>query len=155
MAVRIEPSGGVDRYLRAFRAFNRNVKLFLVTTAFRGTVITALATVLNLYLYSLGYDARFIGLINAANSLAVLLVSVPMGYVADRVGRRKVLVAGGIAYPLSILGLALSSSTSTILAFNFLFGAVPLPIGWRACFCCTPAPIRISGSRPFRSISFC
>jgi len=122
MAVRIEPSGGVDRYLRAFRAFNRNVKLFLVTTAFRGTVITALATVLNLYLYSLGCDARFIGLINAANSLAVLLVSVPMGYVADRVGRRKVLVAGGIAYPLSILGLALSSSTSTILAFNFLFG---------------------------------
>jgi len=122
VAVRIEPSGGVERYLTAFRAFNRNVKLFLVITAFRGMVIAALATVLNLYLYSLGYDARFIGLINAANSLAVLLVSVPMGYVADRVGRRKVLMAGGIAYPISILGLALSSSTPTILVFNFLFG---------------------------------
>ena len=122
MAVRIEPSGGLGRYLDAFRAFNRNVKLFLVITAFRGMVIAALATVLNLYLYSLGYDARFIGLINATNSLAVLLVSVPMGYIADRVGRRKVLVAGGIAYPLSIFGLSLSSSTPTILVFNFLFG---------------------------------
>ncbi|GAC1406471.1 MAG: MFS transporter [Chloroflexota bacterium] len=85
-------------------------------------VIATLQTVLNLYLYSLGYDSRFIGLINGANAVAVLLVSVPLGYVADRIGRRPVLLVGGIAYPLCILGLTLAQSTPAILTFNFLFG---------------------------------
>jgi MFS family permease len=86
-------------------------------------VIASLQTVLNLYLNSLGYDARFIGLINAVNSLAVLVVSLPFGYLADRFGNRPVLLLGGIAYPLSILGLTVVRSTPAILLFNFLFGA--------------------------------
>jgi MFS family permease len=122
--LRIGPVGGVRRYLAGARRFDRNVKLFLTVTAFRGMVIAALGTILNLYLYSLGYDARFIGLINGVNSLAVLLISIPLGFVADRVGRRPVLLVGGIAYPASILALSLSSSTATILVFNFIFGAV-------------------------------
>ena len=122
--VRIGPVGGIRRYLTGARQFDRNVKLFLTVTAFRGMVIAALGTVLNLYLYSLGYDARFIGLINGVNSLAVLLISIPLGFLADRVGRRPVLLVGGMAYPASMLALSLSSSTTTILLFNFVFGAV-------------------------------
>jgi MFS family permease len=122
--VRIGPVGGLRRYFVGAKQFDRNVKLFLTVTAFRGMVIAALATILNLYLYSLGYDARFIGLINGVNSLAVLLISLPLGFVADRVGRRPVLLVGGIAYPVSILALALSTTTPTILVFNFIFGAV-------------------------------
>jgi MFS family permease len=112
------------RYFVGARQFDRNVKLFLTVTAFRGMVIAALAIILNLYLYSLGYDARFIGLINGVNSLAVLLVSVPLGFLADRFGRRPVLLVGGIAYPVSILALALSTTTPAILIINFIFGAV-------------------------------
>src|SRR5438270_11264225 len=111
--VRIGPVGGLRRYFVGARQFDRNVKLFLTVPAFRGMVIAALAIILNLYLYSLGYDARFIGLINGVNSLAVLLVSIPLGFVADRIGRRPVLLVGGIAYPLSILALALSTTTPT------------------------------------------
>jgi MFS family permease len=121
-ALRFAPFEGVARYLDAIRQFDRNVRLFLTTTAFRGMVIATLQTVLNLYLYSLGYDARFIGLINAVNSIAVLLVSVPLGYLADRIGQRPVLLAGGVMYPLSLLGLSLAHSSSLILLFNFLFG---------------------------------
>lgn len=122
--VRIGPVGGLQQYLAGAGRLDRNVKLFLTVTAFRGMVIAALGTILNLYLYSLGYDARFIGLINGVNSLAVLLVSLPLGFLADRVGRRPVLLVGGIAYPISILALSLSTSTPAILAFNFIFGAV-------------------------------
>jgi MFS family permease len=121
--VRVEPSGGLQRYLAALAGFDRNVKLFLTVTAFRGMVIAALQTVLNLYLYSLGYDQRFIGLINGVNALAVLLVSVPLGYLADRLGRKPVLLVGGTGYPLSILALSLMHSTAGIMLFNFLFGA--------------------------------
>ncbi len=123
-AVRAGLAGGLARYARTVRSFNRNVHLVLAATAFRGMVIATLQTVLNLYLYSLGYDARFIGLINGANAVAVLITSVPWGYLADRLGRRPILLAGGIAYPLCILGLTLSPSTGSILLFNFLFGAV-------------------------------
>src|SRR5919199_483850 len=101
----------VQGYLGSLRSLDRNVKLVLTATAFRGMVIASLVTVLNLYLYSLGYDTRFIGVINAANSLAVLLVSVPLGYLADRFGRRRVMLAGGIGYPISILGIILAHST--------------------------------------------
>ncbi|HLJ66624.1 MAG TPA: MFS transporter [Chloroflexota bacterium] len=110
-----------DYFLEIGR-FERNAKLFLTVTAFRGLVIASLQTVLNLYLYSLGYDTRFIGLISAANSLATLLFSFPAGYLADRVGRRPVLLVGGIGYPLAILGLGLVRTTPPILLFNFLFG---------------------------------
>jgi MFS family permease len=121
--VRLQPARTLVAYAGNLRTFQRNVWLFLTVTAFRGMVIAALNTVLNLYLYSLGFDARFIGVINGANALAVLLVSVPLGYLADRFGRRPVLLLGGLMYPLSILGLGLSSTTLSILVFNFIFGA--------------------------------
>lgn len=121
--VRLEVAG-LRRYLRALAGFQRNVKLFLTVTALRGMLIATQSTILNLYLYSLGYDARFIGIINAVNSLAVLLVSVPFGYLADRFGRRTVLLTTGLIYPLTMLGIALAHSTALILLFMFLFGAI-------------------------------
>jgi MFS family permease len=121
-APRLAPLEGVQSYLDALRDFDRNVTLFLTTTALRGMGIAAIGTVYNLYLYSLGYDARFIGVINAVNALAVLLVSLPIGYLADRFGQRPVLLVGGGAYPLTILALALAHSTPVILLFNFLWG---------------------------------
>lgn len=122
-AVRLE-AAGLRRYLRAMAGFQRNVKLFLTVTAFRGMLIATQSTILNLYLYSLGYDARFIGVINATSALAVLLVSVPFGYLADHVGRRALLLSTGLLYPLTMLGIALAHSTALILLFMFLFGAV-------------------------------
>lgn len=122
--VRLTPVLGIARYLAAIGSFDRNVKLFLVATAFRGLVIAVLQIVFNLYLYSLGYNTSFIGVINAVNSLATLMVSLPAGYLADRIGRRPLLLAGGVGYPLTLLGLSLVHSTAGLLFFNFLFGAV-------------------------------
>src|SRR5437763_14988051 len=87
-----ESTSGLRGYLAAVGRFHRNAKLFLGVTAFRGMVIASLQTVLNLYLYSLGYDQRFIGLISGATSLATLLTSLPAGYLADRIARRPVLL---------------------------------------------------------------
>lgn len=140
--LRFAPIGGIARYLAALRQFDRNVRLFLVCTAFRGMVIATLQTVLNLYLYSLGYDARFIGLINGFNSLAVLLVSVPFGYLADRFGRRPVLVVGGIAYPIAILAVALARSTPLIILFIFLFGV------FAAAYWVAGVPLLFASTRP-------
>ncbi|GAC1633299.1 MAG: hypothetical protein NVS4B2_18950 [Chloroflexota bacterium] len=122
--VRVSRAQTLLEYLSNIRSLDRTVRLFLTITAFRGLVIATLATVLNLYLYSLGYDARFIGLINGINAGATLLASIALGFVADRVGRRPVLLVGGILYPLSILGLGFAQSTTSILVLYFLFGGV-------------------------------
>lgn len=112
----------VRRYLAAFGGFQSNVKRFLLITAFRGVAISGQSTIINLYLYSLGYDARLIGLLNAANALAILVISVPLGYLSDRIGRRPVLLVTGVLYPFSVLGLGLVHSIPLLLLFMLLFG---------------------------------
>lgn len=121
---RLAPLGGLRTYLADVRGFDRTAGLVLTVTAFRGMVIAATATILNLYLYSLGYDTRTIGLIIATGSLAVLVVSLPIGYLADRIGRKAVLVAGGFAYPVFLLALSLAHSTTGILLFNIVLSGV-------------------------------
>lgn len=118
MPPRRVPISGLRTYLAAIRGFERTAGLVLSVTAFRGMVIAATSTILNLYLYSLGYDTRTIGLVNATGSLAVLVVSLPFGYLADRIGRKAVLMAGGFAYPVFLLALSLAHSTPAILLCN-------------------------------------
>jgi MFS family permease len=115
---------GLRAYLSAVRGFSRNAGLILSVTAFRGMVIAATSTIFNLYLYSLGYDTRSIGFINASGSLAVLVVSLPFGYLADRVGRKVVLMAGGFAYPALFLLLSLAHSTPAIVLANVALSGV-------------------------------
>jgi len=122
--VRDAPQSSFGRYIATFRSFNRTVRLFLTVTAFRGLVIATLQTVLNLYLYSLGYDTRFIGFINGVNAIATLFCSLGLGFLADRFGRKPILLAGGLLYPLSILAISVSTSTSALLFFSFLWGGV-------------------------------
>lgn len=118
------PVRSLGGYLATVGEFNRNVRLFLAVTAFRGLVIASSQTVFNLYLFSLGYSTQFIGLITAVNAIATLLVSVPLGYLADRLGRRLLLLVGGVAYSLFTVGLSLAHSTALLLGFNFVLGGV-------------------------------
>jgi MFS family permease len=120
----VRPLTLLRAYVSGVRGLGRNAGLVLTITAFRGMVIAATSTILNLYLYSLGYDTRTIGLINASGSLAVLAVSLPFGYLADRIGRKAVLLAGGFAYPVLLLALSLVHSTPAIVLVNFVLGGV-------------------------------
>jgi MFS family permease len=122
--VRVPGLRALRLYAEGVSRFDRAVKLLFYVTAARGMVIASIGTILNLYLYSLGYDARFIGLFNAANAVATLVVSLPLGYAADRVGRPMVMLIGGVGYPIAILAVALAPNGSMLLAFNFVFGAV-------------------------------
>lgn len=82
--LRVGLAGDLIGYARARGECNRSVRLFLAVTVFRGMVIATLRTVLNLYLYSLGYDARCIGIITGVNALAVLGLSLPLRAISPR-----------------------------------------------------------------------
>ena len=75
-----------------------------------------IAPVLILYYTANGLNSTQIFTIQAAFHLAVLLLEVPSGYLADVVGRRKTLVFGAIFFPL---GLALYTAGRSFAAFVF------------------------------------
>jgi MFS family permease len=75
-----------------------------------------IAPVLILYYTANGLNSTQIFTIQAAFHLAVLLLEVPSGYLADVVGRKKTLVFGSIFFPL---GLALYTAGHSFAAFVF------------------------------------
>jgi hypothetical protein len=73
-----------------------------------------IAPVLILYYSANGLNSTQIFTVQAAFHLAVLLLEVPSGYLADVVGRKKTLVFGAIFFPL---GLALYTAGRSFAAF--------------------------------------
>ena len=83
-------------YLHVLRDFNRDVRLYLVTTMLIGlTVDGGVYTVLfNLYLLRLGYGPEFIGLVNGSGMLLFALFCLPAGTLSGRLGNRRMMIAG-------------------------------------------------------------
>jgi len=96
----------ISGYLQTLRRFSRDVRLYLVSAALIGfTIFGGIYTVLlNLYLLRLGYDAPFIGLVNAAGPLALGIFCLPAGALGGRWGSRRAMIAGLI---LSVPGFGL------------------------------------------------
>ena len=83
-------------YLHVLRDFNRDVRLYLITTMLIGlTVDGGVYTVLfNLYLLRLGYGPEFVGLVNGAGMLVFALCCLPAGTLSGRWGNRRMMIAG-------------------------------------------------------------
>ena len=83
-------------YFHVLRGFNRDVRLYLITTMLIGlTVDGGVYTVLfNLYLLRLGYGPEFVGLINGAGMLVFALICLPAGTFGGRWGNRRMMIVG-------------------------------------------------------------
>jgi MFS family permease len=116
-------------FLRAFRLFSRNARLFLVCYGFAFFANFGIYSVLfNLFLVRLGYGSQFIGVTNAINLVNLAIFSLPAGWLGRRWGSRRLLLYGlGFAFagmallPLSELMPSLGRS-AWILATYGLFG---------------------------------
>ncbi|MFN8513504.1 MAG: MFS transporter [Thermomicrobiales bacterium] len=84
-------------------------------TLVKGLQLTLHNLIFPLYLYSLGHDAAAIGRINAVGALVVLVVSIPLGALSDRIGLARSLAIGGLVMPLAMAGMALATSLPTLL----------------------------------------
>ena len=86
----------VTDYLRTFRLFHRDVRLFFITAALLGfTQFGGIrAVLLNLYLLRLGLGPETIGLVNAAGMLAFGGFALPAGVLGGRLGTRRTMIAG-------------------------------------------------------------
>jgi MFS family permease len=77
---------------------------------------------LPLYAETLGVGPTYLGLLFAVPPLCRALGSTPMGYLADRLGRRPFLVGGTAASAVGVAGLALTTDPTAWLALRAVDG---------------------------------
>lgn len=125
---KVEPArNGTRRRDVLFQPFSRlplNVYLLLFFTLGKGFQLSISTLTINYYAYSLGYHPDFIGLLSAMPALGSLLSAVPIGVLADRAGKKAVLIATAILTPLFLAGIGLGTSAPWLLTFAFMQGVV-------------------------------
>ena len=91
---------------------------FIITAGF-GIIIPVLPMLSNMF----GLGATGIGALVAAPSAVRVLLNMPMGQLADRIGRKPLMVAGTIASAVGGIGTGLASTLMTLLPMRALVGA--------------------------------
>ncbi len=82
--------------VRRIGGLRRNAKLFLAMTAVSALGSGIFRLFLNLYILARGNDEAFLGLFMSLVSLSALGLGLPMGIIADRLGRKWSLLLGSI-----------------------------------------------------------
>ncbi len=106
-----------------FKSFNRNTKLFLLSTLLYGFSFSVWELFFNLYILSLGLNNDLLGLIRSATPLAALVLGLPLGLFSDRVGRRTSMLIGLSVGLLGMFFQVRLPNPALIFAFGLLQGA--------------------------------
>lgn len=121
------PNGATTQkrsFIFSFLRLPRNVYLLLFFTTGKGFQLTISTLTLNYYVHSLGYHPDFIGLFSAMPAIGVLIAAVPSGWLADRIGRKPVLLMTAILTPLFLMAIGLVSSAPLLLGLGLMQGFV-------------------------------
>lgn len=103
-------------------SYDRNVYVLLLFTLGKGLQLSIGQVAINLYAYSLGFDKQFIGILTAMPAIGSLLAAVPIGILADRIGRRPLLLFSGFLNPLSLAGMAFSTDKTLLIVASLFNG---------------------------------
>ena len=127
MPLQSEPStlvaqSGFGHVRSSLRSLPRNVYILYLFTLGKGFQLTIALLNINYYAHSLGYRPDFIGVLNAASAIGALVGAVPTGLLADRIGRKPVLLVSAILTPLFLACIGLVTTAPLLLLFSFLQG---------------------------------
>ena len=101
------------------KKFSSNARFFLFAIFLNGIGNGIFEVISQLYFISLGFDGEAIGSLIMMNPVGALLMYTPAGILADRYGRKKMMVGGFILTTIGII-LFLSSKDLAILRLSFL-----------------------------------
>jgi len=109
-------------YASRVSAFRTNARLYLFNVVVAGAAMGIFRLLFNFYVLSLGYDEALLGRLVTTSSMASLLVALPCGYLADRLGRKTSLLTAGVLTSLSFLGMVIWPVAGVLYLTNILFG---------------------------------
>lgn len=110
---------------RGLRLLRENERLMMITVS---TVLVMsgqgiVAPVLPLFASSFGVGAASVGMTLSAFALARMFLNVPLGVLADRRGRRLLLVSGPLVTAVGMLGSGLAASIPELMLWRLVAGA--------------------------------
>jgi MFS family permease len=104
------------------RAFSRNARLYLLNVVIIGAAMGVFRLLFNFYVLSLGYNEALLGRLITVSSLTALLFALPMGYIADLIGRKNSLLISGALMSASIAVIVFWPSQGVLYAMNMVSG---------------------------------
>jgi len=117
--LRVNP---IHSYLSTLHSFGRNARLYILFSFASGFSIAIYSLFFNLYVVSLGKSLSFLGILVAIPMAMNLLFALPAGLLGDRIGYKRGFLVGAFLTVVSIVGIALSSSSSGLIAFSVVSG---------------------------------
>ncbi len=109
-------------YLSHIRAFKPNARLYLLNVIVTGAVMGVFRLIFNFYALSLGFDESVLGNLITTSSFVALIAALPMGYLADTIGRKNSLVLSSALLAIAILAMALWQTETSLYAMNVVSG---------------------------------
>lgn len=106
------------------RNLNKPARLFLLAIFFDGLLFSGYNLFFNLYIIEAGFGRGFLGLVNAAPSIAGLVLGVPMGLLSDRIGRKRSMILGFALANFGIIGMLVSHSEVLIFVLSMFWGVM-------------------------------
>ena len=111
-----------SEYADKVRTFSRNARLYLLNVVIVGAAMGVFRLLFNFYVLSLGYNEALLGRLITVSSLTALLAALPMGYLADVIGRKRSLLLSGILMSASIMAIVLWPSEGMLYGMNVVSG---------------------------------
>jgi MFS transporter, DHA1 family, multidrug resistance protein len=99
------------------RAYPIALSSFLV-----GTSISMILPLMPVFCSEIGISSSGYGIIVGAMGLSRLIANLPAGWLADKVGRRPLLIGGPLITAVGMLGMGLSTTFSAFLSFRIFSG---------------------------------
>jgi MFS family permease len=115
-------SSTVMTYATRVRSFRPNARLYLINVLVTGAAMGIFRLLFNFYVLSLGYNEALLGQLVTASSLAALIFALPMGYLADLIGRKSSLILSGALMSLSLAAMVIWPNATVFYLTNILFG---------------------------------
>src|SRR5450759_4980452 len=113
----------LQTYWTRVKQFSPNARLYLVSAILTGAALGIYQLLFNFYVISLNMDANIAGQLASTNSTTALVLAVPMGYLADILGRKKSLIISGATVSLAIAGMVAWPVKWILFAMAALLGA--------------------------------
>ena len=116
-------SDGIIRtYIKRVSAFSPNARKYLISIIIFGAGFGIHRILFNFFLRSLGFDETFMGLLSTVSSTTVLIVALPMGYLADMLGRKLSLVISGLLIGIALIMMVVLPSAGMLITMNVITG---------------------------------
>jgi MFS family permease len=106
------------------RGFKPSIRFFLISTFLAdGIAFNLWLLFFNFFILERGFSREFLGLVNSAPSIAALVLGLPLGFLSDRIGRKKAMMIGIGSYAIASVIEITTYSPGLILIAAFIGGA--------------------------------